>query len=141
MAFMKLSSGEFMIVGVLPKDAEYKTVGEKNSSLTKFSVKASEKTDANGEKIANWTNCTAWHDAARVCKDFKKKDVVMVVGKIEEREYEKNGEKKKSKELVVDFAVKMASVAAAPPPPKENVPDIGDLDDFEEILNDGTVPF
>jgi hypothetical protein len=33
MAFMKFPSGEFMVVGPIPKDAEYKTVGDKQSSL------------------------------------------------------------------------------------------------------------
>ena len=35
----KLQDGSIIICGVLGKDAEYKTVGDKNSSLTKFSVK------------------------------------------------------------------------------------------------------
>ena len=145
MAFMKLSSGEFMVVGPLPKDAEYKTVGDKQSSLTKFSVKASESTDASGQKVTNWTNCTAWHAVARACKDFKKGDVVLVTGKIEEREYVSNGETKKSKELVVDFATKMAHIAPdlapAPIPTAQAGGGDVDLSDFEELISDGDMPF
>lgn len=143
MAFMKFSSGEFMVVGPIPKDAEYKTVGDKQSSLTKFSVKASERTDASGQKVASWTNCTAWHAAARACKDFKKGDVVLVTGKIEEREYVSNGETKKSKELVVDFVTKMAYVPAAVVPAPAAATQIGDVDlsDFEELISDGDMPF
>lgn len=145
MAFMKLSSGEFMVVGPLPKDAEYKTVGDKQSSLTKFSVKASESTDASGQKVTNWTNCTAWHAVARACKDFKKGDVVLVTGKIEEREYMSNGETKKSKELVVDFVTKMAHIAPdlAPAPIQTAQAGGGDVDlsDFEELISDGDMPF
>ncbi len=145
MSFMKLSSGEFMVVGLLPKDAEYKTVGDKQSSLTKFSVKASERTDASGQKIASWTNCTAWHAAARACKDFKKGDVVLVIGKIEERKYVSNGETKKSKELVVDFAAKMGHIAPdlapAPIPTAQAGGGDVDLSDFEELISDGDMPF
>lgn len=144
MAFMKFQSGEFLVVGPLPKDAEYKTVGEKQSSLTKFSVKASEKTDASGQKIASWTNCTAWHAAARACKDLKKGDVVLVIGKIEKNSYnDKNGELKESKELVVDFMVKMASVTFAPPPivqAESKEPEV-DLSEYEELISDGDMPF
>lgn len=145
MAFMKFSSGEFMVVGPIPKDAEYKTVGDKQSSLTKFSVKASERTDASGQKVASWTNCTAWRAAARACKDFKKGDVVLVTGKIEEREYVSNGETKKSKELVVDFVTKMAHIAPdlapAPIPTAQAGGGDVDLSDFEELISDGDMPF
>ena len=146
MAFMKFSSGEFMVVGPIPKDAEYKTVGDRQSSLTKFSVKASERTDASGQKTASWTNCTAWHAAARACKDFKKGDVVLVTGKIEEREYVSNGETKKSKELVVDFVTKMAHIApdlVPAPIPTAQAGGSGDVDlsDFEELISDGDMPF
>jgi len=146
MAFMKFQSGEFMVVGPIPKDAEYKTVGDKQSSLTKFSVKASEITDASGQKVASWTNCTAWHAAARACKDFKKGDVVLVTGKIEEREYVSYGETKKSKELVVDFVTKMAHIAqdlVPAPIPTAQAGGSGDVDlsDFEELISDGDMPF
>ena len=146
MAFMKFPSGEFIVVGPIPKDAEYKTVGDKQSSLTKFSVKASERTDASGQKTASWTNCTAWHAAARACKDFKKGDVVLVTGKIEEREYVSNGETKKSKELVVDFVTKMDHIAqdlVPAPIPTAQAGGSGDVDlsDFEELISDGDRPF
>ena len=146
MGFMKFSSGEFMVVGPIPKDAEYKTVGDKQSSLTKFSVKASERADASGQKVASWTNCTAWHAAARACKDFKKGDVVLVTGKIEEREYVSNGETKKSKELVVDFVTKMAHIAPDLVPAPISTAQAGgsgdvDLSDFEELISDGDMPF
>lgn len=146
MGFMKFSSGEFMVVGPIPKDAEYKTVGDKQSSLTKFSVKASERADASGQKVASWTNCTAWHAAARACKDFKKGDVVLVTGKIEEREYVSNGETKKSKELVVDFVTKMTHIAPDLVPAPISTAQAGgsgdvDLSDFEELISDGDMPF
>ena len=66
MAFHKLQSGDFMVVGYVPKDAELKKVGQNNSSKTSFSIKASEKTLPDGKKEAQWTNCVAWHEMARI---------------------------------------------------------------------------
>lgn len=146
MAYQKLQSGEFMVVGPLPRDAELKQVGQNNSSKTSFSVKASEKTLPDGKKEANWTNCVAWHDMARICADFKKGDFVMVVGKIESREY--NG--KTYKDLVVEYAAKAGgtsiSVPASALKPAENnvridASDDVDLSGFEELLSDGDIPF
>lgn len=145
MAFQKLQSGEFMVIGYVPKDAELKQVGQNNSSKTSFSVKASEKTLPDGKKEANWTNCVAWHDMARICAGFKKGDFVMAVGKIEEREWER----KKYKELVVEFAVKAGVPASIPsetftPASGGTGIDAADdptLKDFEEILSSGDMPF
>lgn len=144
MAFHKLQSGEFMVVGYVPKDAELKQVGQNNSSKTSFSVKASEKTLPDGKKEAQWTNCVAWHEMARICAGFKKGDIVMAIGKIETREY--NG--KTYKDLVVEFAVK--SGCDSIPSPAETINHASDdvridasddLSDFETILNDGDIPF
>ena len=48
----KLSDGSVMVCGVLPKDAEYKTVGQNNSSLTKFSVKVGERINPDASENA-----------------------------------------------------------------------------------------
>lgn len=145
MAFQKLQSGEFMVIGALPKDAELKQVGQKNSSKTSFSVKVSESVKPDGSKEANWTNCVAWHDMARICAEFCKGDVVLAVGKIEEREWEG----KKYKDLVVSFAVKAgvpAAVADNTLKPATGNPNIDAADDpamkdFEELMADGEMPF
>lgn len=39
----KLSDGSIMVCGMLPKDAEYKTVGANGSDLTTFGLKVGEK--------------------------------------------------------------------------------------------------
>ena len=136
MAFHKLQSGDFMVVGYVPKDAELKKVGNNNSSKTSFSIKASEKTLPDGKKEAQWTNCVAWHEMARICAGFKKGDVVMAVGRIESREY--NG--KTYKDLVVEFAVKASvpETSAGFTPASGNTAidpadELGDLSDFDSL--------
>lgn len=147
MAFTKLQSGDFMVVGYVPKDAEMKQVGQNNSSKTTFSVKASETTKPDGSKEAQWTNCVAWHDLARVCAGFKKGDFVLAVGKIETNEY--NG--KTYKNLVVEFATKAGGAPVVVPSgslepaaaggSSETSNPLGDLGEYEEILADGDMPF
>ena len=143
MAFHKLQSGEFMVIGCLPRDAELKKVGQNNSSKTSFSIKASEKTLPDGKKEAQWTNCVAWHEMARICAGFKKGDAVMAVGKIESREY--NG--KTYKDLVVEFAVKASvpETSAGFTPASGNTAidpadELGDLSDFDSLDPDD-IPF
>ena len=143
MAFHKLQSGEFMVIGCLPRDAELKKVGNNNSSKTSFSIKASEKTLPDGKKEAQWTNCVAWHEMARICAGFKKGDVVMAVGRIESREY--NG--KTYKDLVVEFAVKASvpETSAGFTPASGNTAidpadELGDLSDFDSLDPDD-IPF
>lgn len=143
MAFHKLQSGDFMVVGYVPKDAELKKVGNNNSSKTSFSIKASEKTLPDGKKEAQWTNCVAWHEMARICAGFKKGDFVMAVGRIESREY--NG--KTYKDLVVEFAVKASApgTSAGFTPASGNTAidpadELGDLSDFDSLDPDD-IPF
>lgn len=95
----------FMVCGVTPKDAEYRQVGEKQSSFTTFSVKSDEIATDNGETQAKWTNCKCWHSVARYAATIKKGDMVFAVGKIETDTWtdKKTGEQKTSKNLVCDF--------------------------------------
>ena len=135
MAYQKLQSGDFMVCGFVPKDAELKFVGQNQSSKTTFSIKASETTGADGTKTANWTTCVAWHDLARVCEGFKKGDFVLAIGRMESHEYEG----KTYKNLVVEFAVKAGAGMTAPVPVPDPAPDlseVGDLSEFESLSAD-----
>ena len=127
----KLPDGSVMVCGVLPKDAEYRTVGQNSSSLTKFSVKCGEKSIEGEENPrAIWCNCTCWHSVARVAKDLKKGDCTFCIGKIESHEYEG----KMYKELVCEF------VAAMPKEVQTVVENTPISEDFETLSDDG-VPF
>lgn len=95
----------FMVCGFVARDAEYRTVGEKNSSLTKFSVKCDEKQEADGTTTAIWTNCECWNAVARYAAGIKKGDTVLAIGTIKVDTYtdKKTGEQKQSKNLVCEF--------------------------------------
>lgn len=132
----KLSDGSVMVCGILGRDAEYKQVGQNNSSLTRFSVKVGERPPAQqGERgEAIWANCQAWHSVARACSGLKKLDVVLCVGKIEKHTADDG---KVYTNLVCELVIPMPAANAAPP--IENPP--GSFDGFEEILTDDGVPF
>lgn len=134
----KLQDGSIIISGVLGNDAEYKTVGEKNSSLTKFSVKVGEtdSTVVDQKPKAIWANCQCWHTLARATARLKKGDSVLCVGKIETHEY--NG--KDYKTLNCSFVVQsMCESSVSVLPTSETV--IENTDDYEVILDDSGVPF
>ena len=130
----KLGDGSVMICGIVGKDAEVKRVGEKNSVLTKFSVKVGEKT-VDGEKRAVWVNCTAWNDMGKAASLLRKGDTALAVGRIQKHTYQE----KEYSELVCEFlnAVcrsTLPDIGSADVPPPDNgyeyTPDEKDLPFF-----------
>ena len=107
---MQIKQGDHEVIcGILPRDAEFQTVGAKETPLCKFSVKYDEAQNG-AVKEAKWRNCIAWFDKANYCSLFKKGDTVFVCGKVESKEYTKrDGEKATSIENIVEFATKMPS--------------------------------
>lgn len=134
----KLQGGSVIVCGYVPKDAELKTVGEKGSSLCRWSVKVDEK--ANGDqKEAVWANCQAWHGTARYAASIKKGDTVLCVGNLETNT---GTDGKVYKNLVCEFVSVMKSVPkASPVAPLPETSEITDLSEYEEILGDGESPF
>lgn len=136
--YSKLQDGSFIVCGYVARDSELKTVGEKHSSLCRWSVKAGEK--ANGEdKEAIWVSCQAWHDKARSAAAIKKGDTVLCVGRIEKNTGTYG---KEYKNLVCEFiSVMKKTPEVRPVAPDSSSDEITDLSEFEEILGDGDVPF
>jgi len=127
-----------MVTGTAGKDAEYKTVGDKGSSLCKFSLKVDEKPneDPNERPTAIWANCDCWHALARYAQNIKKGDAVMATGKIEGREY--NG--KTYNTLVCDY-VSIAKTVEAPLAPKNTAESPEEFYPIDESEEDGDLPF
>lgn len=124
--YSKLQDGSFIVCGYVARDAELKTVGEKKSSLCRWSVKASEKNI--------WVNCQAWHETARCAAAISKGDTVFCVGRLEKYT---GSDGKEYKNLVCEFVSVMKA--------QQKVQDVvlpceGELEEYEEILGDET-PF
>lgn len=135
--YSKLQDGSFMISGFVARDAEMRTT-QSGKTLTTWSVSVASTKKPDGTYEKHWTNCQAWHDTARAAACIKKGDTVLCIGRIETNEYEG----KAYKNLVVDFFCKMPAGMESPVPQASAGVNAGDdLSEFEEILNDGTVPF
>lgn len=137
----RLGDGSIAVAGILAADAEYKTVGQKGSSLTKFSVKVGESGEGDDKK-ARWCNCTCWHQLARDTTHLRKGDSVFAIGKLETREYEKNGETKTSVELICEFVsagMKSLGVLMDKGKTEKQVEQSGEFESID--TDDGDLPF
>ncbi len=121
--------------GKLPRNAEFKTVGAKQSSLCRFSIKVADTDVGGGKKEAKWLNCVCWHKLARYAANLEKGDAVLVCGILKDASYtNKNGEFIKKSELDCEFI----TVQQAPPDMGNTDSDfIGPYDDDD----DSEVPF
>ncbi|MGN0613723.1 MAG: single-stranded DNA-binding protein [Porcipelethomonas sp.] len=136
--YSKLQDGSFIVCGYVARDSELKTVGEKKSSLCRWSVKVGEK-GSGDDKQPIWVNCQAWHDIARYAAAIKKGDTVFCVGKLEKNT---GTDGKEYKNLVCEFISVMKKIPEVQPvAPDPSSDEITDISGFEEILSDGDVPF
>lgn len=137
----KLSDGSVMICGILGKDAEYRQVGDNNSSLAKFAVKVGERPPVNqGERAqAIWVNVQCWHSVARAARNLKKFDTALVIGKIEKKPYTaKDGSQKTDTHINAEFVIGMPNI----PAPTCLVDDMPSKpEDFQDLLSDDGCPF
>ncbi len=121
-----------LAVGKLPRNAEFKTVGTKQSSLCKFSVKVADTDAGNGKKEAKWLNCVCWHKLARYAANLEKGDTVFVCGLLKDASYTN-----KAGEVVRRTELECEMVIVQPEPPE--TPQELDITAPED--NDDDVPF
>lgn len=132
--------GETVVaIGTLPRDAEFKIVGAKETPLCKFGLKVGEKPTDDGRREAIWANCICWRDVAKSSSSFCKGDAVLAVGKLKTNEFTgRDGEPRKSTELECEFVIKMPVGAGMPsaPPAYSEPAQFAELDE-----SDGELPF
>lgn len=98
------SVNKIVLLGFLGKTPELKVL-ESGKSVCSFSVATSETyKDKAGTKVTDteWHNCTAWNKTADIIsKYFTKGSKIYLEGKIKTEFWEKNGEKRESKKVIV----------------------------------------
>jgi single-strand DNA-binding protein len=98
-------------IGRLGKDPEVKAVG--GSTVANFSIACDEKwKDKNGvaQQRCEWVRIAAWGKLAELCGEYLRKGrQVYVSGRMSTREYEKDGQKRYSTEIVADKVVFLGS--------------------------------
>lgn len=137
MFYYNNKTGCMRAVGYVPRDAEIKTTGT-GKQLCSFSMKIYEK-EENGERSAQWQDCTAWANSAAygLATQIRKGDIVAVDGQLRKRTYEKmeGGETvtKEASDLTVEMLTiqqQYATTAAKPmPPTQDNFVAVDDEDD------------
>ena len=91
------------LVGRAGKDPSIKTMNS-GDKVANFSIATSESWTKNGEKVekTQWHNIVVWGKLADIVEKYVKKgDKLLVEGAIETREYEKDGVKKYTTEIVL----------------------------------------
>ena len=145
---------KIILMGRLVRDPELKTTNS-NIAVCKFTVAVNRPYQKDKERQADFINVTAWRGTAEfVNKYFNKGSIIIVEGKLQNNDYtDKDGVKHYSMVVQADGVnfgggksdnsstsqaesnsnaiVQTVEGAGLPP----------NLDEFEEILSDGDIPF
>lgn len=127
-----------VILGRITNDLELKQTPNGVSVLA-FTVAV----DRNSkDKQTDFISCVAWRQTAEfIAKYFGKGRMIAVEGQLRTRTYEdKNGVKHYVTEVYVDNA-SFTGEAKSAEPAHNNPADIGNPDDYEDVLSDDGVPF
>lgn len=90
-----------ILIGRLTKDPEIRTSG--NYTIASFSIAVDRKFKREGEAEADFFNCTAFNKTAEFVEKYCKKGTKMVVeGRIQNDNYEKDGVKHYGVKIMVD---------------------------------------
>ena len=90
-------------IGRATRDTEISTTNN-GKSVAKFSIAVDRRfKNADGEKMTDFINIVAWSKLADICgKYVKKGKQVAVIGEVQTRTYEVNGDKKFVTEIIAD---------------------------------------
>lgn len=139
-----------VLMGRITQDLELKSTSSNISVLT-FNIAVERSFVKQGEeKQSDFITCVAWRQQAEfISKYFSKGRMVAVEGNLRTRTYEdKNGSKHYVTEVYVDSVSFTGeakqdgkSTVSKNATVQSNPVNIGNFDDFEEILSDDGVPF
>lgn len=147
MAFNKV-----ILVGNMTADPELKQT-QAGLSVSSFSIAVNRRFSKDGEQACDFINIVTWKQQAEfVCKYFKKGQAILVCGQLQTRTWTDNqGQKRYATEVVADevsFVGNNSNNTEAKPQPQAYTPSAytapnfnSNNQNFEEIPNDGSLPF
>lgn len=92
-----------ILMGRLTKDPETRYTQTSNTMVVNFTLAVNRRFAKEGEQEADFINIVAWNKTAEfVNKYFKKGQQVAVIGRIQTRSYEDNGQKRFVTEVVAE---------------------------------------
>ena len=113
-----------ILIGRLTKDPEIRT--SSNYTIASFSIAVDRKFKRDGEPEADFFNCTAFNKTAELVEKYCKKGTKMVVeGRIQNDNYEKDGVKHYGVKIMVD-SLEFAESKSASSTPSTKVEVTGD---------------
>ena len=126
--------------GRLTADPELKLTPS-NISACNFTIAVNRKVMKGSEQTADFITCQAWRQTAEfIAKYFRKGSSICIVGRIETRNWtDKNGQKRYATDVVVDEANFVDGKSEGNG--SEQGQAFHPAPNFEEIPNDGTLPF
>lgn len=134
------SKGHCIACGTLPRDAQYRQVGSKQSSLTTFGIKVDEvSVEGHDKPQAKWLDCKCWHKVAKFASMLEKGDTVMVIGMLMRENWtdKSTGELKEKTVLDCQMIIPQQSADYVSPATEQ-----GGFDDgFTDMGDDSDVPF
>ena len=90
-------------IGRLTKDVELRYT-QQGTAVANFTVAVNRDRTANGEPEADYHRCTAWGKTAEaIANNLRKGAMVAVQGKIQNRSYDKDGQRVYITEIKVDY--------------------------------------
>lgn len=146
-----------ILKGRLTADPELRSTAS-GISACKFTIAVDRKyKNQNGEKETDFISCQAWRNTADfISRYFSKGSIILVEGNLRTGKYQDKNHSDithYTTDVVVENAefceskssgAETATTAAPPetaPTQTEDVLNYSEIDDFEEILSDGEVPF
>jgi single-strand DNA-binding protein len=89
------------LMGRLTKDPEYKEIGESNKAS--FTVAIPSHKNKEGVEVTDFINCVAWNNTVEIIKKYASKgQLVLIEGKIQVRDYEKDGKRNWITEIITN---------------------------------------
>lgn len=101
---MGLNLNKMILGGRLTADPELQTTGS-GLSVTHFTVAVDRKVARDAERKTDFFECTAWRERAEfITRFFRKGSSICLIGSMQSRSYEKDGQTRRVWELQVDEA-------------------------------------
>lgn len=137
------SFNKVILIGNMTADPELKQT-QGGLSVSTFSIAVNRRFKTEGQQECDFINIVTWRQQAEfVCKYFKKGQPILVCGQLQTRTWTDNqGNKRYATEVVAD-EVSFVGNSSSNTDSKPYVPSAytSNNQNFEEIPNDGSLPF
>lgn len=137
------SFNKVILIGNISNELELKQT-QSGLSVCSFSIAVNRRFSKEGEQACDFINIVTWKQQAEfVCKYFKKGQAILVCGQLQTRTWTDNqGQKRYATEVVAD-EVSFVGNNSSNTESKPYVPSAYTTNNqnFEEIPNDGSLPF